>query len=185
MAMDPLQELLDGNRRFRDNKANEFNNEKLRDELSSGQAPIASIIRCADSRVSPEIVFDQPLGSLFVCGVAGNVPTPEIVESLEYAVGPLGCKLIVIMGHTSCGAIAHAIDHQPTEGLFSLVDIPMNDEDPHAFNAEQGIPKIISFSPMIEEKVLKGDLQIVAGVYDIASGIFDLVAQTKIESKET
>ena len=157
MAMDPLQELLDGNRRFRDNKANEFNNEKLRDELSHGQAPIASVIRCADSRVSPEIVFDQPLG----------------------------CKLIVIMGHTSCGAIAHAIDHQPTEGLFSLVDIPMNDEDPHAFNAEQGIPKIISFSPMIEEKVLKGDLQIVAGVYDIASGIFDLVAQTKIESLET
>ena len=79
MAMDPLQELLDGNRRFRDNKASEFNNEKLRDELSNGQAPIASVIRCADSRVSPEIVFDQPLGSLFVCGVAGNVPTPEIV----------------------------------------------------------------------------------------------------------
>jgi len=182
--MNPLQELLVGNKRFRDNKTNKFDNEKLREKLSQGQSPIASVIRCADSRVSPEIIFDQPLGSLFVCGVAGNVPTPEIVESLEYAVGPLGCNLIVIMGHTCCGAIGHAIDQQPTEGLFSLVDIPMNAEDPYAFNAEQGIPKILSFSPFIEEKVLKGDVQIVAGVYDITSGMFDLVAQTKLESLE-
>jgi len=182
--MNPLQELLVGNKRFRDNKTNKFDNEKLREKLSQGQSPIASVIRCADSRVSPEIIFDQPLGSLFVCGVAGNVPTPEIVESLEYAVGPLGCSLIVIMGHTCCGAIGHAIDQQPTEGLFSLVDIPMNAEDPYAFNAEQGIPKILSFSPFIEEKVLKGDVQIVAGVYDITSGMFDLVAQTKLESLE-
>ena len=184
MTMNPLQELLVGNKRFRDNKTNKFDNEKLREKLSQGQSPIASVIRCADSRVSPEIIFDQPLGSLFVCGVAGNVPTPEIVESLEYAVGPLGCSLIVIMGHTCCGAIGHAIDQQPTEGLFSLVDIPMNAEDPYAFNAEQGIPKILSFSPFIEEKVLKGDVQIVAGVYDITSGMFDLVAQTKLESLE-
>lgn len=184
MTMNPLQELLVGNKRFRDNKTNKFDNEKLREKLSQGQSPIASVIRCADSRVSPEIIFDQPLGSLFVCGVAGNVPTPEIVESLEYAVGPLGCNLIVIMGHTCCGAIGHAIDQQPTEGLFSLVDIPMNAEDPYAFNAEQGIPKILSFSPFIEEKVLKGDVQIVAGVYDITSGMFDLVAQTKLESLE-
>ena len=181
MSQDALQELMDGNRRFRDGQATAVNDAALRHELAGGQSPIAAVIRCADSRVAPEIVFDQSLGSLFVCGIAGNVPTPEIAQSLEYAVGPLGTNLIVIMGHTYCGAVAHAIAHQPTEGLFSMVDIPYDEEDAHAFNAEQGIPKLMALSPMIEAKVQSGELQIVAGVYDIESGEFELIAQTKLE----
>ncbi len=182
MAHDALQELMDGNLRFREGRATAVNDATLRQELAGGQSPIASVIRCADSRVAPEIVFDQPLGSLFVCGVAGNVPTPEIAQSLEYAVGTLGCGLIVIMGHTYCGAVAHAIAHEPTEGLFSMVNIPYDEEDAHAFNAEQGIPKLMGLSPMIEAKVMSGELQIVAGVYDIESGEFELVAQTRLET---
>ena len=179
---DALQRLIDGNSRFVSGQTTSHNAAIDRATMSEGQAPFAAVLRCADSRVSPEIVFDQPLGNLFVCAVAGNVPTPEIVESLEYAVGQLSCPLIVVMGHTNCGAVAHATAHLPTKGLFSMIDIPHDDEDAIAFNAEQGIPKIMVSSDMIQEAVKIGQVQIIAGVYDIGSGQFELVAQTTVES---
>ena len=126
---DALQRLIDGNSRFVSGQTTSHNAAIDRATMSEGQAPFAVVLRCADSRVSPEIVFDQPLGNLFVCAVAGNVPTPEIVESLEYAVGQLSSPLIVVMGHTNCGAVAHATAHLPTKGLFSMIDIPHDDED--------------------------------------------------------
>ncbi len=150
--------------------------------MADGQKPFAAIIRCADSRVAPEIVFDQPLGNLFVCGVAGNIPTPEIVESLEYAVGHLGVGLIVVMGHSNCGAVTAAFQSEQPTGLFSqiaLSSIPDLDEC-IAHNAEHGLTTILNSSYLIENAVKKGTVQIVAGVFDIPSGEFELVAQTQL-----
>jgi carbonic anhydrase len=151
--------------------------------MALGQSPFAAIIRCADSRVAPEIVFDQPLGNLFVCGVAGNVPTPEIVESIEYAVGHLGTSLIVVMGHSNCGAVTAALQNEFVDGVFAQVALSPTPEldDSIAHNAEQGVATILTRSPMIEKTVSNGDVQIVAGVLDIATGEFELVAQTSLD----
>lgn len=81
-----------------------------RAELVAGQAPFAAVLGCADSRVPPEVVFDQSLGDLFVVRVAGNVAGPSQVGSIEYAVDPLGVGLIVVLGHTGCGAVKAALD---------------------------------------------------------------------------
>ena len=100
-ALPALNELLSGNQRYQTGTSTMSNPVDARSELVRGQSPIACILRCADSRVAPEIVFDQPLGKLFVCGVAGNVPTIEIIESMEYAVGVLGVSLIVVIDRKS------------------------------------------------------------------------------------
>ena len=150
--------------------------------MAEGQEPFAAIVRCADSRVAPEIVFDQPLGNLFVCGVAGNIPTPEIVESLEYAVEHLGVTLIVVMGHSDCGAVTAAFQSERPVGLFSqiaLSSIPDLDECV-AHNAEQGVTTMLNTSRVIENNVKNGTLQLVAGVFDIPSGEFELIAQTQL-----
>jgi carbonic anhydrase len=177
-----LEQLVSGNARYVEGELSSSNPPEDRANLATGQAPIAAVIRCADSRVAPEIVFDQPLGKLFVCAVAGNIPTPEIVESIEYTVGHLGTRLIVVMGHSSCGAVTAALTNEFVDGLFAQVALsPIPDLDECiAHNAEQGIATILSRSPMIEEAVKSGDVQIVAGVQDIATGEFELVAQTQL-----
>ncbi len=176
-------ELVTGNQRYVEGVSASKTMPENRASLSQGQAPIAAVIRCADSRVSPEIVFDQPLGKLFVCGVAGNIPTLEIVESIEYAVGHLGTTLIVVMGHSNCGAVTAALQNEFIDGLFAQVTLaPTSDlNDCIAHNAEQGINTILARSPMIEDAVKNGAVQIVAGVQDISSGEFELVAQTQLD----
>ena len=136
-----LRKLLDGNARYQAGTNCSLNPCPTTISLDAGQSPFAAFIRCADSRVAPEIVFDQPLGSLFVCGVAGNIPTIEIVASLEYAVCVLETKLIVIMGHSSCGAVTAALEDERTRselpghlpGLIERIhgnieDLPTNSE---------------------------------------------------------
>jgi carbonic anhydrase len=178
-----LSELLSGNERYVLGQTTLHNPPAVREALAREQSPIAAVIRCADSRVSPEIVFDQPLGKLFVCGVAGNIPTLEIVESIEYAVGHLGTTLIVVMGHSNCGAVTAALQNEFIDGLFAQVTLaPTSDlNDCIAHNAEQGINTILARSPMIEDAVKNGAVQIVAGVQDISSGEFELVAQTQLD----
>jgi len=179
---DALQKLMAGNTRYVSSTMNSQNTPSDRVRHAQGQAPIAAIIRCADSRVAPEIVFDQPLGNLFVCGVAGNIPTEEIVESLEYAVDHLGTKLIVVMGHSNCGAVTAALASDSPTGLYAKIALSpfLELDESIAHNAEQGISSILSQSLIIDEAVKAGSLQIVAGVQDIASGEFDLIAQTQL-----
>mgnify|MGYP006154244419 FL=1 len=182
-ALPALNELLSGNQRYQTGTSTMSNPVDARTELLRGQSPIACILRCADSRVAPEIVFDQPLGKLFVCGVAGNVPTIEIIESMEYAVGVLGVSLIVVMGHSNCGAVHAALHNEHVDGVFALIALsPVPDMDECvAHNAEQGVSTILNNSLYLASAVQQGTLQIVAGVQDIASGEFELVAQTKLE----
>ena len=188
-----IAELMAGNARYAEGHMQSHNLPAAREGLAAGQAPFAGIIRCADSRVAPEIVFDQPLGDLFVCGVAGNIPTSEIIASMEFAVAVLGTKAIVVMGHSACGAVDAAIQHRhdtsalpgTLPGLIDQIIVPCtNNSDPDdpgalaaaiACNAHQGIDGLMRGSQILSDAVKKGGLKIVAGVQDLASGRFTLV----------
>ena len=191
-----IAELVAGNKRYVKNKAESANPASARPALAAGQAPFAAFIRCADSRVSPEICFDQPLGGLFVTGIAGNIVTPEVIASLEYTVAVLGSKLIVIMGHSSCGAVEAAIQFRNTTNelpgsLPMLIDqiivpctLDSNPEDPNKYladavtcNANKGIEQLINRSPVLAEAVKSGKLKIIAGVQDLGSGKFTITKQ--------
>lgn len=110
-AAEALRRLKEGNRRFVEGvTAQAVSHVDRRGQLVGGQAPMAVILGCADSRVPAEIVFDQGLGDLFVIRVAGNVVAPSLVGSVEYATSVTGTRLVVVMGHSDCGAIQAAID---------------------------------------------------------------------------
>src|ERR1700736_1583185 len=118
-AREALQRLIDGNRRF----VNEvpslltFTNQARRRELAAGQEPFAIILGCSDSRVPAEIVFDQGLGDLFVIRVAGNIVAPSQVGSVEFSAARYGTRLVVVLGHSQCGAILATLEEllTPTE----------------------------------------------------------------------
>jgi len=184
-----LSNLLDGNARYVSGETRSANLPEDRAALAAGQSPDVVVIRCADSRVAPEIVFDQELGDLFVCGVAGNVPTPEIIGSIEYAVAVLGSKLIVVMGHSSCGAVSAAMGDtselpQPLRLLIGQVQLPSTQKHPDytlsdaiVCNAQHGIHVLLTGSEVIANAVEAGDLEIVSGVQDLATGEFTLIKQ--------
>ena len=187
--------LMAGNQRYVAGNSTASNTPQARDALAAGQAPFAAVIRCADSRVAPEIVFDQSLGKLFVCGVAGNIPTPELIASLEYTVAVLGSKLIVVMGHSSCGAVEAAIKHQKDTSMLPgslprLIDqiaipcaVGVEPGDSEglskaiACNANLGIQELMKRSKVIAQAVHGGDLKIIAGVQDLKTGRFTITKQ--------
>jgi carbonic anhydrase len=108
---DILQKLMTGNVRYvRSEPVSHRFSEESRAERAAGQAPAAAVLCCSDSRVGPELVLDQPRSVLFVCRVAGNTASDEVVGSLEYAVRVLGSKLILVLGHSQCGAVKAAIE---------------------------------------------------------------------------
>src|SRR5688572_27617598 len=111
-AREALRRLQEGNRRFVWNKSGSgaFLNRARRAELANGQEPFAIILGCSDSRVPAEIVFDQGLGDLFVIRVAGNIVAPSQVGSVEFAAGKFGTRLVVVLGHSRCGAVEATLD---------------------------------------------------------------------------
>ena len=120
-ALSPaLDELLAGNRRFTNGRTTAHRRDLVMLQKSlEKQEPFAAILSCADSRVPVEVVFDQTVGQLFVTRVAGNIVTPEIVASLEYAAAVLGTHTILVMGHSRCGAVTAAILGQEVPGQIS------------------------------------------------------------------
>lgn len=124
-----FRRLVEGNRRFVADVRSlaALATTAQRAALASGQLPFAAILSCSDSRVPSEMVFDQGLGSLFVVRVAGNIVAPSLVGSIEYAVESFGLELVIVMGHTNCGAIKATLDHledQPieSENVLAIVD---------------------------------------------------------------
>jgi carbonic anhydrase len=111
-ADEALQRLLDGNKRYMESKMKACGetNAAAREKLARTQKPYAIILSCSDSRVPPEIIFDKGLGEIFVVRVAGNIPDPIIVGSIEYAVEHLGSTLVMVLGHQRCGAVIAAVD---------------------------------------------------------------------------
>ena len=185
-----IAELIAGNLRYVKQRNEAHTISVSKDDLAAGQAPFAAILRCADSRVAPEICFDQPLGKLFVCGVAGNIPTPEVIASLEYGVAVLGTKVIVVMGHSACGAVGAALKYQDDTSVLPgslpmLIDQivagctrGVDPESPGALaeatvcNANMGVDEIMKRSPVIAEAVQHGKLRLMAGVQDLGTGKF-------------
>jgi carbonic anhydrase len=110
-----LAQLMDGNARFVDGRLSSFDEDLtiLKQKTVAKQEPFAAVLSCADSRVPVELVFDQSIGHIFVCRVAGNVCTPEVIASLEYGAAVLGVPVIMVLGHDGCGAVKASIDAKP------------------------------------------------------------------------
>lgn len=113
-AEEAMQKLMDGNKNFVENKLTNAtrSDTATRKSLSTSQKPYAVILSCSDSRVPPEIIFDKGLGEIFVIRVAGNIPDPIVLGSIEYAVEHLGSSLIMVLGHERCGAVTATVDSQ-------------------------------------------------------------------------
>jgi carbonic anhydrase len=181
-----LKELMDGNRRFTTGKmtAHEHDLDILKRHLEEKQEPFAAVLSCADSRVPVEIVFDQTIGHLFVTRVAGNIITPEIIGSLEYGVAVLGTKVILILGHSNCGAVKAAVAGKSVPGQISSLYPhlqPAVDQAGHDYkavtkaNAKIQAKLLSQASTVIAEKIKEGQLKVVAGYYDIGSGVVTLL----------
>lgn len=121
-AEDALDRLMEGNRRFVEEMLeNPRKDHKWRSSLTEGQSPFAVILTCSDSRVAPEIVFDQGLGDLFVIRVAGNVARDKVIGSIEYAVAHLNSKLVMVLGHEKCGAVGASLEIDNNEGHIGTI----------------------------------------------------------------
>ncbi len=186
-----LGKLIEGNKRFIKAEATALRR-KPEDfsKLAEGQAPMAVIVGCADSRVSPEILFDQGIGDLFVVRVAGNVISgagATIKGSIEYAVAELGVSLVMVLGHTNCGAVKSAMKHIDAKDVLpgainELVNTikpavlkvknQQGDELQNAIkaNVEIGMERLRTLEPILASQVKAGTLKIVGGVYDLFTG---------------
>ena len=175
-----LERLREGNARFVAGRPEALNRDLGRvSSLSGGQEPFAAILGCADSRVPPELLFDQGFGDLFVVRVAGNVATPEEIASLEYAVGVLGASLILVLGHTSCGAVTAALDGGPAPGqisslyqhMYPALDQAGGDVDRAVeLNVGQQAAVVRGASPVIRDLGREGSVAVEGGVYDLSTG---------------
>src|SRR3984893_2962444 len=125
-AAEALASLRDGNRRFVENQTTAISHHERRTSLISGQEPFAIILGCSDSRVPAELVFDQGFGDLFVIRVAGNIVAPSQVGSVEFAASRFGTRLVIVLGHSQCGAVGAALDElqgRPTNHSWNLRSI--------------------------------------------------------------
>ena len=181
-----IAELVAGNKRYLSNGINASAQQlaKLREQTAPHQEPFASVLSCADSRVPMEIVFDQTIGQLFGTRVAGNVITPELIGSLEYGAAVLGTKAILVMGHSNCGAVKATIQGKGVPGqissLFPHIQPAVDQAGPDLeatikANAEIQATLLRQASPVISEMVKDGKLKVVAGYYDLASGVVTML----------
>lgn len=186
-----LARLLKGNQRFASGQP-AHPRRKPEDflPLAEGQAPLAVVIGCADARVAPELIFDEGVGELFVIRVAGNVVSgagASVKGSVEYAVAELGVRLVMVLGHTQCGAVKAALKHIDAKdalpgSIGDLVDTirpaaaakgepPDNALDTAIKrNVERGVERLKSLPPILADAVKKGKVKVVGAVYDLRSG---------------
>lgn len=176
-----LDRLKEGNARFvQDQLEGKMKDADRKRELTSGQSPWAIILSCADSRVVPELAFDTGLGEVFVVRVAGNVANPSSIASIEYAVANLGTKLVVVMGHESCGAVAAAIaggdNGANLNHLLGFIG-PVVDANQGADmaqvvneNAKTSANQLASNSSIITDAIANNDVKIVSAYYQLADG---------------
>lgn len=184
-----LQRLMTGNRRFIEAKRESPNQTIARlVEVARGQKPFAAILGCADSRFPTEIIFDQGLGDLFVCRVAGNVATPEEIGSLEFGTLVLGAKVLIVIGHKRCGAVDATIKGAQVPGqIGSLLDAikpaVASSNDQTGDRLENATKANVLFqvgrlkqSPVISQLITEGKLKVVGAYYDLDTGAVSLVS---------
>jgi len=188
-----LKRLKEGNARFVSDMPKEAElASKKRIELAQGQRPIAVVLTCSDSRAAPEIVFDKGLGVLFVIRVAGNVGGPEVYASIEYAIAELKTPLIVVLGHTNCGAVGAALKgtEQPSDNLKELVslihtgsDLPKDKstvlDDAVHNNVLYQTQLLTRQSKIIKDFAVSGRVKIVPAVYNLKSGVVNWLEPRK------
>ena len=187
-----IQRLKDGNDRFVADKLDgRLQDSSRRTELTSGQQPIAIILSCADSRVVPEFAFDTGLGELFVVRVAGNVANNSSLASMEYAVAHCGTKVIVVLGHQSCGAVTaamkggdngHNLNHLLSHITPALNAVPENAEltDVVKKNAELTVQEIVNRSAIIGEAVKNSGVKVVPAYYNLDSGKVEFLEEAVV-----
>jgi carbonic anhydrase len=188
-----LNRLMNGNKRYSDGKSNIRDFSKTRAALSKGQNPYASILSCADSRVSPELCFDESRGDLFVNRLAGNFVTPDILASIEYGSAVLGASVIMVLGHTECGAIKAAIDadknHTDYPGHIQSIATALNPavkagqksggdllKATTLENIKMNVAMLKDSAPLLRKLVQEKKLIVVGGLYHLDTGNVDLVA---------
>lgn len=188
-AEEAWQILLEGNQRYIANKAQHPHASAAdRDELVQEQHPFAVVLGCSDSRVPPTLIFDQGLGDLFVIRVAGNILSESVVASIEYAVAYLHTPLVVVLGHSGCGAVTAALSHQilaghighlVTEiriGLGGVDPLEMEDVDTAVRLNTRSVAQQLALSqPILAPRVADKSLKIVPTVYELDSGLVHLV----------
>jgi carbonic anhydrase len=179
------QKLMDGNKRYVDaGQSHPNQTAERRTEVAKKQHPFAALLDCADSRVPPEILFDQGLGDLFVVRVAGNILDDAALGSLEYAVDHLGVKYIMVLGHERCGAVEATLAGGEAPGhigclvkaIQPAVDRSRNQPGDPVENAVRAnvamvVQQLKSSAPILGESARKGDLTIVGAVYDLDDGV--------------
>jgi carbonic anhydrase len=175
-----LDELIAGNRRFTSGRTSSHRRDlAILQQMMERQEPFAAILSCADSRVPVEVVFDQTIGQLFVTRVAGNIVTPEIVASLEYAAAVLGTNTILVMGHSRCGAVTAAIQGQEVPGnisaLFPYIEPAVEKAGPDLeatirANVLIQAARLRQYSSLLASLIDDGKLKVAAGYFDILSG---------------
>jgi carbonic anhydrase len=181
-----LHELLAGNQRFAANQLTSITHDLtiMKERTVNKQEPFAAVLACADSRIPVELVFDQTIGHIFVTRVAGNVVTPEIVASLEFGVAVLGIKVLLVIGHSSCGAVRAAMTSDTVPGQISVLYQRIhpaieksggNIDKAIQINARIQAELLRASSTVIRETTKAGKLRVESAVYDLATGKVGLV----------
>ncbi len=184
-----LELLKDGNKRFVNNLKINRNLLQQANETSDGQHPFAVILSCIDSRTSAELIFDQGLGDVFSVRIAGNIVNEDILGSMEFGCKVAGAKIIVVLGHTKCGAVKGACDNVALgnlTGLISKIKPAVEQESVTSenrnssnsafvenvaeLNVSLSVKNILLKSPIIADMLKNGDIGIVGGIHDITTG---------------
>jgi carbonic anhydrase len=184
-----LDILIEGNQRFKNNVLREHDMLRVRDVNVDKQHPFASVLGCSDSRTTVELIFDQNLGDIFSVRLAGNIASNKAIGSLEFSCKYLGSKLVVVMGHSNCGAIKAACDHYKGGNLGEIIELidpavhlektisDNRDSNNKVFvekvcyhNVEIQIERILKRSSLLTEMIEKKEIALVGAVYNLASG---------------
>ena len=177
-----LDFLLAGNARFVEGQAAGRDLVARREQVAAEQRPFAVVLSCSDSRVPAELVFDQGLGELFVCRVAGNILEPIVVGSIEYAVAQFSPLLILVMGHERCGAVTAAVElvnggdspagsiHALVDALAAVLEPGMSVDDAVRANALAGARMLPERSAIVRRAAESGALRVVPAEYSLDSG---------------
>lgn len=194
-----LEFLKEGNLRFINNLRVNRNLLQQANETRDGQWPFATIVSCIDSRTSSELIFDQGLGDIFSVRIAGTVVNTDVIGSLEFACKLAGSKLVVVLGHTRCGAIKGACDHVELGNLTELLSkiqpavyeenktLDVNARNSHNsefvenvadLNVRRSVRTIVNRSLILEQLIERGDLAIIGAKHDLASGRVEFFEDT-------
>ena len=184
-----LDILIEGNQRFKNNVLREHDMLRVRDESVDKQHPFASVLSCSDSRTTVELIFDQNLGDIFSVRLAGNIASNKAIGSLELSCKYLGSKLVIVMGHSNCGAIKAACDHYKGGNIgeiIELIDPAVSQEKTVTdnrnstndlfvgkvcfHNVEIQMERILKRSSLLTEMIEKREIGLIGAVYNLASG---------------